>query len=107
MNLMHTKKMLYGLPHIKIPKYLYEEDCVAKKTMKLFKHSLPMKSKQKLEIIHSSVRGPFKLKPMGCKTYFITFIYEIDKYMGIYLVENKTKLYFKFQEIQAASNKIS
>lgn len=59
---MHMNKVVDGLPQIKMSKHLCENCSVAKKTRKLLKHDFPMKSKQKLEIIHSYVCRPFEVK---------------------------------------------
>lgn len=56
------KKMVYVLPRIEVPKQLCEECCIARQTRKPFKHDLPMKSHQKLEIVHSNVCSPFEVK---------------------------------------------
>lgn len=49
---MHMKKMMYVISQIKMPKKLCEEHYVAKKERKSFKQDLPIKSNQKLDIVH-------------------------------------------------------
>ena len=52
-----------------------------------------MKSKQKLENVHSDVSGPFEVKSLGGNCYFLTFIDEITMYMWIYLIEIKSDVF--------------
>jgi len=76
---MQKKKMVYGLPQIKVAMKLCEEYYVAKQTRNSFNNALPMKSKQKLEIVHSNVCGPYEVNSLGGNCYFLTFIYEFTR----------------------------
>ncbi|GAU44851.1 hypothetical protein TSUD_112250 [Trifolium subterraneum] len=100
LNLLNLKKMVHGLPHIKTPKQLCKECCVAKPARKAFKHDLPMKSSQKLQLIHSDVCGPLEVQSMGGNYYFLTFIDEFTRHVWIYMIEKKSEVFTKFKKFK-------
>lgn len=57
--------MVYGLPQVKDSSHVYEELCKAKQSRKTFKHDFSMRSKEKIELVHSDVCGPFKVMSNG------------------------------------------
>lgn len=60
---------------------------------KAFKHDMPMKSREKLKLVHSDVCGPFKVRSNGGNCYFLIFIYEFTRYTWIYLIEKKSEVF--------------
>ncbi|GAU51473.1 hypothetical protein TSUD_95880 [Trifolium subterraneum] len=100
LNLLNLKKMVHDLPHIKTPKQLCKECCIAKSARKAFKHDLPMKSSQKLQLIHSDVCGPLEVQSMGGNYYFLTFIDEFTRYVWIYMIEKKSEVFTRFKKFK-------
>ena len=59
-----------------------------------------MKSKQKLELVHSDVCETFEVRSNGGNYYFLTFINEFTRYMWIYLIEKKSKVFKQFKKFK-------
>lgn len=102
---MHMEKIMYGLPHIKIPKKSCKECCEMKQIRKSFKHDLPMKSNHKFEIIHLEAYDPFKVKSMGGKYYFPKLIEEFTRLIWIYLMEKKNEVFTQFKKFKLLTEK--
>lgn len=92
--------MVYGLPQIKEPRQIYEEYCKVKQASKSFKHDLPKKSKKKLELVHSDMYGPFEVRSKGGHRYLLTFMDEFTRYTWIYLIEKKIGVFTKFKKFK-------
>ncbi|GAU25658.1 hypothetical protein TSUD_265850 [Trifolium subterraneum] len=71
-----------------------------KSARKAFKHDLPMKSSQKLQLIHSDVCGPLEFQSMGGNYYFLTFIDEFTRHVWIYMIEKKSEVFTKFKKFK-------
>lgn len=65
-----------------------------------FKHVMPMKLRQKWEIVHLDVCGPFEVNSMGDKLYFIIFIDEFTRYIWIHLMEKKSEVFIHFKKFK-------
>jgi hypothetical protein len=66
------------------------ETCIkGKLTSKPFPTRNPPKSTERLEIIHSDVWGPFRVKSPGGASYFVTFTDERSRYTKIYFLKHK------------------
>lgn len=77
-----------------------EECCKAQQSRKSLKHDFHMKSKQKLELVHYNVCGPFKVRYNGCNLYFQSFINEFTRHMWIYLIERKSDVFIQFKRLK-------
>ena len=58
-----------------------------------------------LDLIHSDVCGPFSVYARGGYGYFITFTNDYSRYGYEYLMNKKSKVYDKFKEFRAESEK--
>lgn len=61
LSILNQKKMVYSLPQVKKPSQVCDECCKAKHARKSFKHDLFMKSREKLELVHSDVCESFEV----------------------------------------------
>lgn len=68
--------------------------------MNLFKHGLPTKSQQKLEIMHSDVCGPFEVRSIGGNSYFLSFTDEFSRHMWFSLFEKKSEVFSNFKKFK-------
>jgi len=59
-----------------------------------------VKSKQKLEVVNSDVRGTFEVKSLGGNCYFLTVVYEFIRYMWIYLIQNQNEEFTQFKRFK-------
>ena len=55
-------------------------------------------SKQKLDLIHSDVCGPFQVDSPSGNRYVVTFIDDYSRYTVLYLIRNKSEVKVKFRE---------
>lgn len=58
-----------------------------------------MKSREKLELVHSYVWGPFEVRSNGGNCYFLTFIDEFTIYMQVYLIERRSEVFTQFKKL--------
>lgn len=100
LSMHNMKKMVYGIPQIKEPIHMCEECCRSKQARRSFKHDFPMKSKQKLALVHSNVCEPFKMRLSRANFYFLTFIDEFTRHMWIYLIERKSDVFTHFKRFK-------
>ncbi len=71
-------------------------------------HRLPFRSvgesyhsSRPLQLVHSDVCGPMD-ESIGGKRYFVSFIDDFSRYCAVYFLENKSKVFEKFKEFEAA-----
>jgi hypothetical protein len=69
-TMLNLKKIVYGLPQVKLPKQVCMECCVAKQPRKSLNNDMPMELKQKSEIAYLDVCRPFEVKSLGDDCYF-------------------------------------
>ncbi|GAU11497.1 hypothetical protein TSUD_344870 [Trifolium subterraneum] len=94
-----SKGMVTGLPKIDVPD---SDGClVGKQPINVFTKSLPMRSSNVLEVVHSDVCGPFDEKSLGGNRYFITFVDEYSRKMWIYLLQTKCAAFYVFRKFKA------
>lgn len=73
-------------------------------------HTLPFKasthrSKEKLELVHSDVCGPFTVPSLGGARYFVTFIDDKTRYGYVKLIKHKSEVFSAFKEYKAYAEK--
>lgn len=76
---------------MKEPGHVCGECYKAKQARKAFKHGLPMRSKEKLELIHSDVCGPFEISFNVGNYYFLTFIENSLDICGFTLLKERVR----------------
>ena len=103
--MLNKKRMVLGFPYVKEPKQICEECYKAKHARKAFKRDLPIRSRQKLELVHSDVCGPFEVKSNGGNRYFLTLIDEFTRHMWIYLIERKSEVFRQFKKFKLHAEK--
>lgn len=59
LGMLNQKKMMHGLLQVKEPSQMCKECCKEKQARKAFKHDLPIRSKDKIELVQSDVCRPF------------------------------------------------
>ena len=97
------KQMVTG---VKIPKSEYLSFCEGCLEGKM--HRSPCKSvgairsQRKLELVHSDVCGPMSVDSLGGHQYFVTFIDDYSRSCAVYLLKQKSEVFQKFKEFEAA-----
>ena len=92
---------------VKIPKRAelsFCEGCVeGKMHRKPFKPVGEIRSKRKLQCVHSDVCGPMPTESIGGKKYFVTFIDDYSRCCSVYFIRHKSEVLDKFKEFEAAT----
>ena len=71
---------------------------VGKQTRVSFKKHPPTKKSELLELVHSDVCGPLKVKSFTGALYFVTFIDDCSKKLWVYRLKTKDQALEKFKE---------
>ena len=60
-----------------------------------------IKTKEKLEMIHSDVCGPMQTTSFGGSVYLVTFIDDYSRFVKVYCIRTKDQVFQKFREFEA------
>lgn len=72
-----------------------------KQTRVSFKTNPPHRQPNVLDLVHSDVCGPLKVKTLGGASYFVTFIDDHSRKLWVYALKTKDQVLEKFKEFQA------
>ncbi|RDY03729.1 hypothetical protein CR513_12653, partial [Mucuna pruriens] len=93
------KDMLLGLKNAELEKCSH---CMAgKQTRVSFKKHPPSRKSELLELVHSDVCGPLKVKSFSRALYFVTFIDDCSRKLWVYVLKTKDQVLEKFKHLQA------
>ena len=82
------------------------EACVQGKMHRLPHHPLKeIKSKEKLQLVHTDVCGPMQTQSFGGSVYFITFTDDYSRYCKTYFLKKKSEALQKFKDFKVAVEK--
>ena len=82
------------------------EACVHGKMHRLPHSALKdIKSKERLQLVHTDVCGPMQTQSFGGSSYFITFTDDYSRYCKIYFLRKKSEALEKFKEFKVAVEK--
>ena len=90
-----VKNMAYGklVTVIRLPKrvqLLFCEACIkGKMQRKHFPSLREVRSKRRLQLVHSDVCGPIPTVSIGGNKYFVTFVDDYSRYCAVYFLKNK------------------
>ena len=91
--------MLSGLKNIDLEKCSH---CmIGKQTRVSLKKHPPSRKSDLLELVHSDVCGPLKVKSFGGALYFVTFIDDYFRKLWVYALKSKDQVLEKFKEFHA------
>ena len=86
---MAKKNFLAGMKQAKVKRCVH---CLAGKQNRVSFHSHPPSRKSELlELVHSDLCGPFKVKSKGGALYFVTFIDDHSRKIWVYPLKSKIK----------------
>ena len=98
---MAYKKLAAGIRLPKHAKLSFCEGCIAGKMKRQpFKLVGEIRSKRKLQLIHSDVCGPMPIQSIGGNAYFVTFIDDFSRCCAVYFLKNKSEVAEKFKEFE-------
>ena len=61
-----------------------------------------IKSKEKLQLVHTDICGPMQTQSLGGSRYFITFTDDYSRYCSTYFLKSKSEALEKFKEFKAS-----
>lgn len=98
---LFDKKMVIGLPSVKIPKKI----CIECLTGKQHRNSMPKKSlwraSNKLQLVHADICGPIKPESNSNKRYILSFIDDFTRKTWIYFLHEKSEAFSMFRNFKA------
>ena len=100
LNCLAKKDMLPGLKNVDLEKCSH---CmIGKQTRVSFKKHPPSRKSDVLELVHSDVCGPLKVKSFSGALYFVTFIDDYSRKLWVYDLKSKDQVLEKFKEFHAS-----
>ncbi|RDX88387.1 hypothetical protein CR513_30024, partial [Mucuna pruriens] len=99
LNCLAKNDMLSGLKNAELEKCSH---CmVSKQTRVSFKKHPPSRKSELLELVHSDVCDPLKVKSFSGAFYFVTFIDDCSTKLWVYVLKTKDQVLEKFKQFQA------
>ena len=99
---MASKNKATGMKLTKQAKLSFCEACITgKMKRKPFKPVGEIRSKRKLQLVHTDVCGPMSTESLGHNKYFVTFIDDYSRCCAVYFLKNKSEVPDKFKEFEA------
>ena len=97
-----SQELVTGMNSPKQTKLSFCEGCVAGKMKRApFKPVREVRSKRRLQVVHSDVCGPMPTDPIGGSKYYVTFIDNYSRCCAVYFLRNKSEVPEKFKEYEA------
>ena len=87
-----------GLPPLHFPKHICGSCQLGKQAKTKMPKVTTHHASKILELIHSDVRGPFRVQSTGGAKFFVTFIDDFSKKIWIYFISHKSHVLAKFQQ---------
>jgi len=106
LNDLSNKDLVRGFDCNKIEK---DTKCVV--CMKSKAHVMPYpnasesRAKEKLQLVHTDVCGPFKTASIGGSHYFVTFIDDMSRRVFVYFLKGKDEVFEKFKTFKNMAEK--
>lgn len=104
---LFNKKMVNGLPSLKITNKL----CTKCLTGKQHRDSMPKRSlwraSNKLQLVHADICGPIKLESNENKRYFLSFIDDFTRKSWLYFLHEKSEAFAMFRSFKVCVEKES
>lgn len=89
-NLKKVKNLVKGVSFTNEEEDIFCEACVeGKLSRKPYKSVGEIRTKPKLQLVHSDVCGPFQTESLGGKKYFATFIDDYSRCCKVYFIREK------------------
>ena len=97
------KKLLAGMKQTKVKRCFH---CLAGKQKRVSFNSHPPSRKSRLlELVHSDLCGPFKVKSKGGALYFATFAGDHSRKIWVFFLKSKDQVLDVFKQFQALSER--
>ena len=94
---MITSDAVKGLPSIQIPRQTCTGCQLGKHARTKMPKEATFNASRILELIHSDVCGPFRVRSIGGARYFVTFTDDFSRKIWTYFISHKSQVLEKFQ----------
>jgi transposase InsO family protein len=102
---LNSKNLVNGLPKIGVRNSICDI-CVKSKQSRLsFVNEMPKRASEALQVVHSDVCGPFEVPSLGGSKYFVTFVDEFTRMMGLYTIKLKSEVFDVFKRFKVLIEK--
>ncbi|KAL4296424.1 hypothetical protein GQ457_12G004830 [Hibiscus cannabinus] len=100
LNCLAKKNQLSGLKNATLKNCAH---CLAGKQRRVsFRSHPPHRRSELLELVHSDVCGPLKVRSHGGALYFVTFIDDCSRKLWVYTLKTKDQVFETFKQFQAS-----
>lgn len=100
-KLKELKNLVNGMDFSAEKEVLFCEACIeGKLSRKPHKPVGEIRSKRKLQLVHSDVCGPMQTESIGGSKYFVTFIDDYSRCCKVYFMRQKSEVLNKFKEFE-------
>lgn len=100
-KLKELKDLVKGVDFSAEKEVPFCEGCVEGKLSKMpYKSIGGIRSKRKMQLIHSDVCGPMQTESIGGAKYFVTFIDDYSRCCKVYFLKQKNEVLNKFKEFE-------
>ena len=104
LNKCIQNEFVRGIDIEKITELSFCEGCLAgKMCQKPFPTVAEIRSKRKLQLVHSDVCGPMQTQSIGGAKYFVTFIDDYTHCCAVYFMKHKSEVLDKFKEFEVTT----
>ena len=100
LKLLVQNNMVKGLPTIDIPDRACEGCLLGKQHRNSFPIGKSKRAEQPLELMHTNICDPGKVRFLGHNKYILTFIDDFTTKTWIYLLKEKYEAFKKFKEFK-------
>ena len=98
---MSVRKLVEGLPLIKVPPKLCR-DCVAGKHHRtLFPKASSYRSEEPLQLVHADIYGPISPSTLGGSRYFLLIIDNYSRLIWVAMLQHKSDAFEAFKKFKA------
>ena len=91
--MLSKKKTVRGLPSISHPNEVCEGCLLGKQFKKSFPKESSSRAQKPLELIHTDVCGPIKLRSLSKSNYFLLFIDDFSSKTWVYFLKEKLEVF--------------
>lgn len=100
LSCLAKKNQLSGLKNATLKNCAH---CLAGKQKRVsFRSHPPHRKSELLELVHSDVCGPIKVRSHGGALYFVTFIDDCSRKLWVYTLKSKNQVFEVFKQFQAS-----
>ncbi|CAL0302269.1 unnamed protein product [Lupinus luteus] len=107
LKLLSVKKLVTGLPEIKLQSKVCDTCLTSKEARTSFGNHSQTRAIDLLHVVYSDVCGPFEVPSLGGNRYFVSFVDEFSRKKWIYLIKAKSEVFDHVKKFKALAERQS